>query len=192
MPETYLSVKNLTHAYGRSALFSGLTFDVTPGTILQVTGKNGSGKTTLLKLLSGIKMPQEGSIEWTEEDCAYLGHKNAIKTELSPLENLALYQPDTSACALALEDLGLEKLHHHRPCYRLSAGQQRRVALSRVILSNAKVWLLDEPFTALDDTAKAHLIRHLTRHANGGGSAVVATHERLDLEKSLLRELVMA
>jgi heme exporter protein A len=192
MPETYLSVKNLTHAYGRAALFSGLSFDLAPGTLLQVTGRNGSGKTTLLKLLSGIKPPQEGSVEWGDVDCAYLGHKNAIKTELSPLENLTLYQPDAAACAHTLEDLGLEKSHYHRPCYRLSAGQQRKVALSRVVLSTAKIWLLDEPFTALDETAKAHLLRHLTRHANDGGSAVVATHERLAVEKSILRELVMS
>lgn len=192
MPEMYLSVKNLTHVYGRTALFSGLSLELPPRTLLQVTGRNGSGKTTLLKLLAVIKTPQEGSVEWADVDYTYLGHKNAIKGELSPLENLALYQPDVSICAHTLEERGLETTHHKRPCYRLSAGQQRKVALSRVILSNAKVWLLDEPFTALDEAAKVQLMRHLQRHADNGGSAVVATHEHLNVEKSVFRELVMA
>jgi len=193
MSEPYLKVKKLTHAYGRAALFSAVTFDLAPGFILQVTGKNGSGKTTLLQLLSGIKIPQDGSIHLREDiTCAYVGHKNAVKAELSPLENLALYQPDAKSCAQALEALGLEKSHHRRPCYRLSAGQQRKVALSRLILSDAKVWLLDEPFTALDDTAKAHVIKQLESHAQNGGSAIVATHERLDLGKTILKEMVMS
>jgi len=193
MPEPYLKVKKLTHAYGRAPLFSAVSFDLGPGFILQVTGKNGSGKTTLLQLLSGIKPPQEGSVFWGEDiTCVYVGHKNAVKVELSPLENLALYQPDASVCAQALQALGLEKSHHRHPCYRLSAGQQRKVSLSRLILSDAKVWLLDEPFTALDDAAKALVIQQLESHAKNGGSAVVATHERLDLSKNVLKEMVMS
>lgn len=158
-----------------------------------MTGRNGSGKTTMLQLLSGIKTPQEGSVVWRDDiECAYVGHKNAVKGELSPLENLTLYQSDTAACAKALKEMGLEKSHHNRACYKLSAGQQRKVALSRIILSDAKVWLLDEPFTALDEAAKACVVRHLESHANDGGSAIVATHERLDVNKSILREMALS
>ena len=193
MPEPYLTVKELAYTYGRNALFSNISFEVPVGQILQVTGRNGSGKTTLLQLLSGLKTAQEGSVSRREEiGCAYIGHKNAIKGELTPLENLALYQPDAAACAKALDEMGLEKSHHNRPCYKLSAGQQRKVALSRVMLSNAKVWLLDEPFTALDDAAKACVVRHLESHIRAGGSAVVATHERLDVNKSILREMTLS
>ena len=193
MPEPYLTVKELAHTYGRTTLFSNISFDLPAGVILQVTGRNGSGKTTLLQLLSGIKAPQEGSVDLAEDTgCAYIGHKNAVKGELSPLENLSLYQPDAAICAKTLEEMGLEKSHHNRPCYMLSAGQQRKVALSRIMLSEAKVWLLDEPFTALDDAAKACTIRHLENHASAGGSAVVATHERLDVSKSLLREMTLS
>jgi heme exporter protein A len=191
MTEPYLTVKELAHAYGSNVLFSNISFSLTAGLILQVTGRNGSGKTTLLQLLSGLKTPQEGIIS-CEADVAYIGHRNAIKGELSPLENLSLYQPNTAACAKALEEMGLEKSHHNRPCYRLSAGQQRKVALSRVILSDAKVWLLDEPFTALDEAAKACVVHHLEIHAQAGGSAVVATHERLDVNKSILREMALS
>lgn len=191
MPEPYLTVKNLAHVYGRNILFSNISFDLPSGLILQVTGRNGSGKTTLLQLLSGLKAPQEGSIS-CEVEVAYIGHKNAIKGELSPLENLSLYHPEVSACAKALKEMGLEKSHHRHPCYRLSAGQQRKVALSRIILSEAKVWLLDEPFTALDEEAKSCVVHHLESHAKAGGSAIVATHERLDVNKSVLREMALS
>lgn len=193
MTEPHFTVKELAHIYGRNTLFSNISFNLSAGLILQVTGRNGSGKTTLLQLLSGVKTPQEGTVAWQDDiECAYVGHKNAVKGELSPLENLTLYQPDRAACAKALEEMGLEKSHHNRPCYMLSAGQQRKVALSRVMLSEAKVWLLDEPFTALDDAAKACVVRHLESHAKGGGSAVVATHERLDINKSILREMTLS
>ena len=193
MLEQYLKAKNLAHSYGPSPLFSALSFELAPGSVLQITGKNGSGKTTLLQLLAGIKTCQKGSVHWSEETpYIYIGHQNAIKTELSPLENLYLYQSITSVCAQALEAMGLERSHHHRPCYMLSAGQQRKVALSRLILTDARVRLLDEPFTALDDASKARVTKYLERHAQGGGCAVMAIHERLDIDKSVLRSLVMS
>ena len=193
MPDQCLTVKKLTHAYGASPLFAAISFDLAPGFVLQITGKNGSGKTTLLQLLAGIKICQTGSVRWHKETHPiYLGHKNAIKAELSPLENLGLYQPDRALCAQALEAMGLERLHHRRTCYMLSAGQQRKVALSRLILMEAKAWLLDEPFTALDDVTKARVAQYLEKHAKAGGCAVVATHERLDIDKFVLREMVMS
>lgn len=189
----YLKVKKLTHTYGTAPLFSAVSFDLSPGCILQVTGKNGSGKSTLLQLLAGIKLYQTGSISWLQDVTrSYVGHKNAIKTELSPIENLALYQPDASIRIQALELMGLEKSHCRRPCYMLSAGQQRKVALSRLALIEAKVWLLDEPFTALDDAARLGLSKYLEKHAKAGGSAIVATHDRLDISGSILHELVMS
>ncbi len=188
-----LKVEDIACGYGAADIFSGLSFTLAMGEILQVTGRNGSGKTTLLRLLAGTKSCEYGHVAWAQEArIAVLGHRNGIKAELSPLENLSLYAPDKKECAAALERLGLERAHHRKPCYMLSAGQQRKTALARVLLSGAAVWLLDEPFTALDDKARATVAELLAQHARRGGAAIVATHDRLDLDKSILRELVMS
>lgn len=193
MSAPYLTVKELTHAYGDVPLFSALSFGLAQGVVMQVTGTNGSGKTTLLQLLAGLKSCQEGSVTWRDETPRlYIGHQNAIKVELSPLENLSLYQADSGRCAQALDAMGLGVSHHNCPCYMLSAGQQRKVALSRLMLSETKVWLLDEPFTALDEASRLRVSGYLEQHAKQGGSAIVATHEPLGIDAAVFCELVMA
>ncbi len=188
-----LTVEDLGHSYGAAEIFSAVSFVLAAGEILQVTGRNGSGKTTLLRLIAGTKSHDSGTVIWHDDaNIAVLGHKNGIKGELSPLENLSLYAPDAKTCVEALSRLGLERAHHKKPCYMLSAGQQRKTALARVLLTGAAVWLLDEPFTALDDKAHETVTALLTEHARTGGAAVVATHDRLDLDKKILRELVMS
>ena len=188
-----LKVENLGHSYGAAEIFSSVSFTLAAGEILQVTGRNGSGKTTLLRLIAGTKSHDSGQVTRADDaNIAVLGHKNGIKGELSPLENLSLYAADKKTRVEALERLGLESAHHKKPCYMLSAGQQRKTALARVLLANAKVWLLDEPFTALDARAHETVAALLTAHAKNGGAAIVATHDPLDLDKKILRELVMS
>ncbi|MFH1158510.1 MAG: heme ABC exporter ATP-binding protein CcmA [Pseudomonadota bacterium] len=192
MTGQYVKIEKIAHAYGTRSLFSALSFDLPHGCILHVTGQNGSGKTTLIQLISGIKSCQEGTISRDETiRYAYVGHQNAVKGELSPLENLRLYHPSGDRCRQALEMMGLEPRHHLRPCHTLSAGQQRKVALSRIFLADARVWLLDEPFTALDEAAKDRVTRHLEDHARQGGSAIVAAHEPLKIQELLLKKLVI-
>jgi len=188
----YVKIEKIAYTYGTRSLFSELSFNLSSGCVLQIMGKNGSGKTTLLQLISGIKSCQEGTISWDETiHYAYIGHQNAIKGELSPMENLKLYNPSNNKCRQALEIMGLELRHHFRRCYMLSAGQQRKVALSRLFLADTQVWLLDEPFTALDETTKDRVTLHLEDHAQKGGSAIVAAHEPLKIQKSILKKLVI-
>lgn len=193
MTKAYLTAENLTHGYRDAPLFSGLSFSLPAGRVVQLTGKNGSGKTTLLHLLANLKPPQEGRVT-REPDISllYVGHQSAIKLELSPLENLRLYQPNAALCAQALDALELPLRMHNKPCYMLSAGQQRKVALSRLMLSNATLWLVDEPFTALDDSAKACITRHMEAHARKGGACVVATHDPLDIREPLLQKMSLS
>lgn len=192
MTGQYVKIEKIAHTYSTRPLFSELSFDLHPECILQVMGKNGSGKTTLLQLISGIKTCQEGTISWNKTvRYAYVGHRNAVKGELSPLENLRLYNPSDNKCRKALEMTGLESQHHIRRCHVLSAGQQRKVALSRLFLSDARVWLLDEPFTALDENTKDRLTHHLEKHTSNGGSAIIAAHEPLKIQKSVIKKLVI-
>ncbi|MBI3441035.1 MAG: heme ABC exporter ATP-binding protein CcmA [Proteobacteria bacterium] len=193
MAKQYITAEKLAHGYGDAPLFSGLSFRLPAGHILQLMGKNGSGKTTLLHLLAGLKHPREGSISRDEEtSLLYIGHQNALKLDLSPLENLLLYQPVANVCKKSLEALGLKPALHHQPCYTLSAGQQRKVALSRLMISDARVWIVDEPFTALDDSARARIIFCLEEHARQGGCAIVATHDSLDIAEPLLKRMSLS
>jgi heme exporter protein A len=185
MAEYYLKAENLAYSYNTDVLFSSLSFDLPKGTILQITGKNGSGKTTLLHLLSQILALQVGKILW-DVPFAYVSHKNGIKAEFLPLENLSLYQPDLWLCTDALDRMGVETVAHQKPCYMLSAGQQRKVALSRLILSDAQVWIVDEPFTALDTSAKACFTYQLEHHIDSGGSAIIATHEPIETKQAII------
>lgn len=170
-----------------SPLFSGLSLTVLPGELVQVTGGNGAGKTTLLRLLAGLTSPDSGEVRWQGEPLAavretfhsqllWLGHQPGIKARLTARENLGFYHPANPDAALRL--LGLEG-DEDRPVGQLSAGQQRRVALARLWLSPAPLWILDEPFTAIDAAGVALLTRRLEQHAREGGAAILTTHQPL-------------
>ena len=193
MSHAFITATGLAHAYGQTPLFSNLSLQLQGGQVLQLCGRNGAGKTTLLGILAGLKAPHEGTVERAAgATLLYVGHQSAIKAELSPLENLALYEPDATKPAAALETMELPKAAHNHPCYRLSAGQQRKVALARLILSKADIWLVDEPFTALDDTARTRITRLIEAHARSGGAALIATHDPLPVDASLLQKMVLA
>ena len=165
-------------------------FELGPAQLALLVGANGSGKTTLLRIVAGLGVPTTGSVTWkgasvTElagedrAEIAYRGHVEALKRELTVVENLAFHAAvwgRDQAFEQVLEELKLEQVAHMRARY-LSAGQRRRVALAMLMLQGAKVWLLDEPTTNLDSEGRALLVEWTRRHVAAGGIAVIATHQ---------------
>jgi heme exporter protein A len=177
-------------------LFSQLSFSIAAGEVVQVQGANGSGKTTLLRILCGLNPDFSGDLLWQGQPVQetrdtfnsrmfYLGHSPAINKTLTPLQNLRWYCAshgfsDDAAILAALAELGLAG-YENIPCHQMSAGQQRRVSLARLILSQADLWILDEPFTALDKQGVAELERRIAVKANAGGAVILTTHHALQL-----------
>lgn len=192
-----LDVSNLECSRGDHRLFSGLNFSLHPGQIMQVQGANGSGKTSLLRTLCGFMMPDQGSISWCgksirelDEDyyakVLYLGHLNAIKDELSAQENLRISAGlsgiglDEKEALAALRRMGLRG-RERLPAKVLSQGQRRRVALARLLTSDATLWILDEPLTALDVGAVALIQELIVEHLARQGMVIFTTHQPLQV-----------
>jgi heme exporter protein A len=166
---------------GGRLLFAGLGFDLGPGACLLLTGPNGIGKSSLLRLMAGLLPAAAGRVR-VETSLAYLGHADTLKAQLTVHETLAFWARlagrdsatvDEAMAAYALEPLAT------MPCRYLSAGQRRRVALARVIADGARLWLLDEPLTALDSASIQAFERTLATHRAAGGLAVIATHSAI-------------
>ena len=193
---------------GELHVLRGVSFQLQSGQCLQVTGPNGAGKSTLLRALCGLLPLESGQVTWNGDDTqrdplafhaalAYLGHYTALKTELSAAENLrysvGLRRPTTGEDIRAqLSAVGLPMDMEHRLVRQMSAGQQRRVALARVLLQRSPLWLLDEPNSNLDVAGQAVFSRMLTAHLQNGGMAVVATHHALSLSAGLLTTLELS
>ena len=184
VPGAGLEARDISAIRGERLVLRGLSFIVPPGGALLLLGANGSGKSTLLRVLAGLKRPDAGSVLWmgeTEAPVAYLGHQDAVKPGLTALENLrfaAQTGRGTARDALAALDLlALADL----PARLLSAGQKRRLALARLVLSPVPVWLLDEPTLGLDTAAVDRLGGLLAAHRTAGGVVVTATHLPLPL-----------
>lgn len=185
---------NLSCVRDERTLFSGLSFTIQPGEIVQIEGQNGAGKTSLLRILAGLSSADEGEVHWQGENTRrqrelfhqhllFLGHHAGIKSVLTAYENLAFYQPEKGQAAQAaiydaLEQVGLLG-YEDVVVAQLSAGQQRRVALARLWISRALLWILDEPLTAIDKQGVATLIALFERHAQNGGMVLLTTHQDL-------------
>jgi heme exporter protein A len=192
-----LEVSNLACSRGDHRLFSGLSFALHPGQIMQVQGANGSGKTSLLRTLCGFMMPDEGDIAWRgnnirdldddyHAEMLYLGHLNAIKDELTALENLRIsaglsgVEINEKEAVAALRRMGLRG-REMLPVKVLSQGQRRRVALARLLVADARLWILDEPLTALDVGAVTLIQELIAEHLAQQGMVIFTTHQPLQV-----------
>lgn len=173
-------------------MLRGVSAEVSAGQLLHVAGPNGSGKTTLLRVLAGLMPTEQGEVYWRDAPVAaqrdawsaevsYLGHSDALKAELSARENLAFgaglrRRLDATEIDEALTRVGLSA-SRGLPARALSAGQRRRLAMARVLLAGAPLWLLDEPFTNLDHVGALSLSGIVAEHVDAGGSVVIAAHQ---------------
>ena len=185
-------------------LFQGLNFAIADGQVLQVRGSNGSGKTTLLRIVCGLNDSYEGELTWYGEpldeqreqfrsELLYLGHRVGVNKVLTPLENLRWTcglraRFEDAALLEALAAIGLRGFEYSQ-CHTLSAGQQQRVSLARLLLRPPRLWVLDEPFTTLDKHGVAQLEFLLAEHAARGGAVMVTTHHELHVSDLEVLEL---
>ncbi|MFT7338915.1 MAG: heme exporter protein A [Marinobacter maritimus] len=204
MSEPLLQAVNLQCERDKRILFRELSFSILPGTVTRVEGPNGSGKTTLLRILAGLNDAWTGGLNWCGASIAgqreaflrnmlYLGHRPGIKPLLTPMENLRALMAgrrpvSDAALGQALEGTGLRGFENI-PCRNLSAGQQRRVALARLLVADEPLWLLDEVFTAIDADGVKALEALLQQRAAEGGAVLVTTHH--DLALPGMRRLIL-
>ncbi|MDH3646058.1 MAG: cytochrome c biogenesis heme-transporting ATPase CcmA [Gammaproteobacteria bacterium] len=185
-----LAVEALELWRGDRRLVLDLSFAAGAGTLVRIAGQNGSGKTTLLRAVCGLTHAESGNIKWRgsdiyrdldsyHADLAWLGHRDGLRPELSAQENLAIHRRLAGRSAdSVVDDLEAAGIAHlaKLPIRSLSAGQKRRVALTRIINSGTQLWLLDEPFANLDTQGQQWGIEQLQRHVAGGGICVLSTH----------------
>ncbi|MDP5149850.1 cytochrome c biogenesis heme-transporting ATPase CcmA [Rheinheimera baltica] len=176
-------------------LFEQLNVSVQAGELVQIAGKNGAGKSSLLRILAGLAQPDDGQLGYQQHSLSdvaaeyaanlcYIGHQSGIHEQLTALENISFWraasevdQADDFALLAKLGLAGLEDI----PCRMLSAGQQRRVSLARLWFTRRQLWILDEPFTALDQSAINMLQQHFVEHLQQGGAIVITTHQALSV-----------
>ena len=199
-----LHVSNLSCIRQQRLLFANISFQLESGEALLIEGPNGSGKSSLLRLLTGLSTPADGEIFWRSkliQNCRdesipelhYIGHTNGIKLGLTVTENLRLAQhlslsSSTQNFAEVLEQLQLSR-YKNTAAKNLSAGQQRRVALARLFLVPKKLWILDEPLTALDITTQTFFLMKMETHLLQGGIAVISSHHAVTLNRAIVKNL---
>lgn len=190
-----IRTENLCFERDEIKVIDRVNLELNSGDLLQVEGCNGSGKTTLLRLLTTAIKPTSGRIFYQGKklsDCRYeycsniifIGHQIALKERLTPVENLNWLSPvglSQDSINRALDLVGLRDFET-APSWSLSAGQKRRVALARLIVSNAKIWFLDEPFTAIDTQGIGLMKQLIDDHVSKGGAVVFSTHQSVDMK----------
>jgi heme exporter protein A len=199
-----LTARNLHLWRGERHVLKGVNFELGAGELLHVSGPNGTGKTTLLRAVAGLAHPEEGEVTWRGraagaldakfcEELGYVAHDAGLKGDLTARENLAFMVRLRREISDAAIEAGLAKLDIAAcagiAARALSAGQRRRVALSRLLLSEALLWILDEPLTNLDAAGAALVVELLDRHLDGGGLALVATHGELRVRGGNVKRL---
>ena len=189
-----LDVKALTCWRNEQVLFSDLNLSLFPKSVLFLQGENGSGKTSLLRILCGFRLPDEGEITWGDkptsslpeyfQNISYVGHKNGIKDELTVEENLNLMRSMATASDIktesVLKQIGLFK-RADVLARQLSAGQKRKLALARLMMTDNSFWVLDEPFTSLDKATVGFFESLIKQHITRGGMLILTSHHEIDL-----------
>jgi heme exporter protein A len=191
-----LEAQQLECIKGDKLLFSGLSFSAYSGQVLIIRGENGSGKTSLLRILCGLALPEQGEIRWNgrridksgsdyRRALCYIGHRHGIKSELTIAENLHIacglgHCRDVAHIDEALEQIGLTDMGQ-RLAGTLSAGQHRRVALARLLMTRAPLWILDEPLTALDDKGRGLIEQLLQQHTGNNGMVIMTSHQPVNI-----------
>jgi heme exporter protein A len=205
MSDALLQLSDFSLERGDRVLFDHFSLQLVAGEIVQLAGANGTGKTSLMRSLVGLLQPQKATISWRgqevfsanaySDEILYLGHKPAVRFQLTPLENLRWYanlqsgQVDKrrdSDLMSSLKSLGLEG-YEDEPCSQLSAGQKRRVGLARMAISKARLWVLDEPFTAVDVHGVKLLCEWIKAFAQQGGTVLFTTHQKVQFGEVLPR-----
>lgn len=199
---------NIACVRGDRELFKDVHFSLESGSLLQVRGVNGSGKTSLLRMLCGLSIPAAGEIRWngvcirTENEAyfaetTYIGHLGGVKDDLTVTENLQIssalsgFEISIDEAHKALKRIGLSG-REYLPVKVLSQGQRRRVALARLLVCKTKLWILDEPFVALDVAAVQMLREVLEQHLQNKGMVVMTTHQEIDIQSSSVTQLQLA
>ena len=194
---SFFEIKKISYIRGNKLLFKNLNFKLNNKELLLIKGANGSGKTTLLKILSGLLKPMSGSIIVNKKDMnllkdeyfkyfEYIGHENAIKSALTVKENLNFYLKIKNNLTKqnfekAIKIFNLKNLLDIK-IENLSSGEKRRVSLSRLILSNSKIWFLDEPTNGLDKKNTLNFFKILKQHLQLNGLAVIASHDEIKIK----------
>tara|TARA_R110000782_G_scaffold129164_7_gene220759 strand:- start:3392 stop:4033 length:642 start_codon:yes stop_codon:yes gene_type:complete len=193
-----LSADKLNYEINDKLIINQVSLSVKSGEMLFIEGSNGSGKTTLLRILSGLMQADEGQVTWngksTEEDriefnqqLSYLGHSTGVKAELSILENINFFSaisglPQKENAQAAIKWVGLEG-YENSPCRHLSYGQQRRIALTRLLMEPSQIWILDEPFAGLDKKMIDALEFQFKAHIDNGGLLILTSHQPIKFDQ---------
>lgn len=195
MSTPLLRINQLTCIREERILFDRLSFDVHAGSLIQIEGANGTGKTSLLRLLAGLSLPYEGDVQHNGlpitqcreeyyQDLTFIGHLAGVKGELSALQNLsfnlAIQGDRLTNIEQAIDGVSLAGFEDANASH-LSAGQNRRIALARLWQSTSKLWILDEPFTAIDKAGVATLEVLFLAHINQGGAIIFTSHQELQI-----------
>jgi len=205
MSNALLSAKALTCIREERILFDQLSIDIMPGDLIQIEGPNGAGKTSLLRILAGLSRPYDGDVQYAGrsierergpyyENLLYLGHLVGVKDELSAQENLEfnlqLHGEQCPDIEQALANVKLSGFENALASH-LSAGQNRRIALARLWQTSAKIWILDEPFTAIDKGGINEIEHLFLKHIDNGGAVVFTSHQDLVIGRERLKRITL-